>query len=467
MQEKPVEGMKKKRRKPYLLLIILIVVICYVAVSIYFLGHFQPNSKVGGASVSGKSPAAAEEMIEDKVDGYTLTLKERKAHDETISGDEIGLRADAGSKLQDALSEQHAFAWPVTMWMKKNYDGNLVSYDPAQLRAALAQLKVTDRRNMKPSRNASVSMKRKDGEYYIIPEYYGTKLDKKQFRKAITGAIDSLSGSVDLAEEGAYIDPRFLKDSQEAEDAVKDMGKMTSIKITYNMKGIDPVKVSRQEIRKWLRLNRDMKVVVSMKQVKKFTRKFAEKYNTAYTTRKFKTASGQKITTAGGYYGWMLDQSGEAKKLAKEVKAGEDVRRSPVWLQTAVSHKMPDYGHEYVEVSIAEQTVWFIKNGRKKFVTSCVSGNSLTGHGTIPGVYQIEYKQRGATLSGQGYSSPVDYWMPFNSDQGLHDATWRSAFGGSIYLGDGSHGCVNLPYYAAQELYSMVHKGTPVIVHSE
>ncbi|MDE7429949.1 MAG: L,D-transpeptidase, partial [Lachnospiraceae bacterium] len=48
---------------------------------------------------------------------------------------------------------------------------------------------------------------------------------------------------------------------------------------------------------------------------------------------------------------------------------------------------------------------------------------------------------------------------------GMHDATWRSEFGGNIYMTNGSHGCINLPYSVAQEIYEYVEKDTPVICY--
>ena len=67
------------------------------------------------------------------------------------------------------------------------------------------------------------------------------------------------------------------------------------------------------------------------------------------------------------------------------------------------------------------------------------------------------------------YNAHVDYWMPFDTTYGvgLHDADWRSEFGGSIYRYDGSHGCVNLPPGFARRLYNnkYVTPGLPVIVH--
>ena len=57
--------------------------------------------------------------------------------------------------------------------------------------------------------------------------------------------------------------------------------------------------------------------------------------------------------------------------------------------------------------------------------------------------------------------------MPFYEGQGLHDATWRYYFGGNIYRGNGSHGCVNLPLWAARDIYEAVDTGTAIIIFYE
>ena len=48
---------------------------------------------------------------------------------------------------------------------------------------------------------------------------------------------------------------------------------------------------------------------------------------------------------------------------------------------------------------------------------------------------------------------------------GLHDATWRSNFGGTIYLSNGSHGCINVPPSVMGNLYGKTFNGMPVIVY--
>ncbi len=71
-------------------------------------------------------------------------------------------------------------------------------------------------------------------------------------------------------------------------------------------------------------------------------------------------------------------------------------------------------------------------------------------------------------LIGDDYETPVTYWMPFIGELGIgfHDASWRSSFGGDIYKNSGSHGCVNLPVSAAEQLFNIVYDGMPVILLS-
>ena len=68
-------------------------------------------------------------------------------------------------------------------------------------------------------------------------------------------------------------------------------------------------------------------------------------------------------------------------------------------------------------------------------------------------------------LRGEDYATPVSYWMAVYGNIGIHDATWRRKFGGSIYKTGGSHGCINTPYANAKMIYENVSIGTPVIVY--
>ena len=100
----------------------------------------------------------------------------------------------------------------------------------------------------------------------------------------------------------------------------------------------------------------------------------------------------------------------------------------------------------------------------------CVSGRMTPTRQTSVGDFSIYSKEtnrylQGTNEDGSKYKSYVNFWMPFNEGQGLHDATWRSNFGGQIYVNNGSHGCVNLPYDFAAQLFNIAYVGMPVHVH--
>ena len=119
----------------------------------------------------------------------------------------------------------------------------------------------------------------------------------------------------------------------------------------------------------------------------------------------------------------------------------------------------------YILVSIKKQKLWFYKKGKLVLKSNVVTGTK--GHTNTPkGTYKIRGKSRSAYLVGRDYVSFVNYWMLIDGGLqiGLHDATWRSSFGGSIYKYNGSHGCINLPYKVAKKIYKKAPVGTKVIV---
>ena len=139
--------------------------------------------------------------------------------------------------------------------------------------------------------------------------------------------------------------------------------------------------------------------------------------------------------------------------------------RHPEYSQKAASHSGNDYGNTYVEINLTAQHLYFYANGKLLVESDFVSGNAAKGWSTPAGAYSITYKQRNATLKGQGYATPVSYWMPFNGGIGLHDANWRKTFGGTIYKNGGSHGCVNLPPAVAKTIYENISAGDPVLCY--
>ena len=117
----------------------------------------------------------------------------------------------------------------------------------------------------------------------------------------------------------------------------------------------------------------------------------------------------------------------------------------------------------FIRVDISSQSIVFYKNGKVKVRGSVVTGKNSTP--TPTGTYKIRSKAKNVHLIGDDYDVLVHFWMPFiGNSYGLHDAPWRSAFGGHIYPAGGSHGCINLPYNVAAKIYKYAPVGTKLIV---
>ena len=243
------------------------------------------------------------------------------------------------------------------------------------------------------------------------------------------------------------------------------MNKRLDMKIVYTV-GSTNDQVPADEIASWLSADDNLKLTLNTDAMSDYISEMGKKYNTFGKNKQLKTSYGQEVTVVGGAYGWKIDPSGELEQLSEDVLAGKDVSRDFVYRYTAASHDGNDYGNSYVEINLTAQHLFLYVDGKKVLETDFVSGNPNKGNATPTGAYGITYKEENATLNGENYSTPVNYWMPFNGNVGMHDATWRSKFGGSIYKTNGSHGCVNLPLSAAKTIFGYVSKGFPVLVYT-
>ena len=201
-------------------------------------------------------------------------------------------------------------------------------------------------------------------------------------------------------------------------------------------------------------------------QMEDFIASMAKKYDTYGQAKQLQTQYGVSVSVPGGNYGWRIDREGELAQLKEDIASGKKVRRDFVYQYSAASRSGNDYGNSYVEINRTAQHLFLVIDGAVVLETNVVTGSPYNGHITPTGAYRITYCEKNATLRGPGYVTPVAYWMPFNGDIGLHDATWQSAFGGTRYKdGYGSHGCVNLPLSAAGTIFGYVSAGFPVLLY--
>lgn len=158
-----------------------------------------------------------------------------------------------------------------------------------------------------------------------------------------------------------------------------------------------------------------------------------------------------------GYY--VAAEDGQVRAFSPSQSTNceiEYARRTPCWNND---------GGQHIYISISSQHLWACSDKTNVQDTAVTTGAYSHG-GTPVGNFRINSKQQNTYLTGRGYRSHVDYWMPFLRGYGLHDASWRSSFGGDSYKTVGSHGCVNMPPAAARTLYGWVNVGTTVTIYN-
>ena len=316
------------------------------------------------------------------------------------------------------------------------------------------------------SQDAYVDLSKDD--FPIVPEVYGTKPDAEKFLDDLLLHIQTDEFRF-LFDPNDYYDlPEVTADDDELLKYQKYCRKYLNQKITYSL-GEETFTLTPETISSLLMDDRSGKVNEAA--VKEYVASLAAEYDNIGKERVFKSLSGKEVHVKGGTYGWTIDQEKETEQLTADISSHKDVTREPVFSEKGYGEYSRNVGDTYIDVDISAQTVRFYIDGALQFSSSCVTGCRATGTTTDTGTYYILNKVRNVVLRGNNadgskYESPVKYWLGVTwTGQGFHDANWRGAFGGSIWISNGSHGCVNMPPSRMPALYNLAEVGTPVVIH--
>lgn len=467
MNEKQKKGRMKAKKDIIRLRLgvaALILVIIYIAGVWHYSSHFLRNTYINSQKVGGMELAEAEDSFTQDYDSHAITIveKERK---EKIDPKDIHMTIGVGDRISGLLKKQNQFLWFLHIFGKNNITVALdVTYDEDALKSIVDGLECFVEKNITAPQSAYIKAGEK--KYEIEKEVEGNTVNKDKLLEKIKEDFSTCVTKIDLKKEELYELPKVYSDNKKLKAALKTANQYAKSKVTYDFQYTEVV-VDYAKFKDWLRVSDDFEVYFDDTDVANYVLKLGKDFNTVGVARKFTTANGNEITITEGGYGWKIYQDEEYSTLIENLKSGKEIKREPVYSYEAQCYNGPndDIGDSYVEVSILNQMVYLFIDGNCILSSSVVTGDPTKGYDTHTGIYGLTYKQRNATLTGQGYSSPVSYWMPFNGNEGLHDASWRGSFGGSIYQGGGSHGCVNCPTSVAATLYQYVDKGFPIIVH--
>lgn len=462
----------KSMKKLWIILgcIAAILIAAYVGVSVFFNSHFFINTEINGHDFSGKTVADVENYLKEQVKGYKLTVLEKDNKSDTIDGDTITLTYKENDDIKKALKKQNGFTWPASLFSKNSSKVTIeVAYDENALNNEIQNLQAVTAEQI-PAKSAYPKF---DGEKFSVePEVIGTAVNMDMLNTKIHQFISEFRTELDMEKEECYASPKYTSESEEVKKACDAMNNYTKASITYTM--TEQEIIDKALISTWLSVDDNMQVTFDENKVREWLTAFGDKYDTVGTTRTITTPTGKSVEVSGGTYGWSIDEDTEFEALTNSIKNGETVTKEPAYYQTAAAHAPQDWGNTYAEVDLSTQHMWYIVDGNVAMESDIVTGLPTPEKETPSGVYDILELQRNKTLVGEidpetgepEYETPVNFWMRITwTGIGFHDATWQPGFGGSLYTSIGSHGCVNMPYDQAENLYGMLSIGTPVIMH--
>lgn len=492
--------------------------VVYFALARYYRDGFSVNTWINGVYCTGKDVETVNrELLADTVLPETLIVygkadENGNRAEWVLSLEELGVSVDYTANLESYLAEQDPFLWidNITLHRKHTVSPE-ISYDEKALRSwcestfpqeesSICELDCSAALGYSLSENLKDRM---DTE--LIYETIGNSL-----KQMMTLQAEDSPPAVDLAAAGCYYD---LEPTSEQEQTLTLWEKLEDYQTSgpvYDL-GDGDWQVPAGEMAGLL-VKEEMtdrpvtdaagNLEVCEDTVTYFVEELAKEHDTYGKDWEFTDTAGETVTVAGGTYGTQIDQKTEAAWLedyltgqlgvtivdeeGKTVRAAGETGQAgqesdaaaadSVSDGTARSPHIPSYtreafcrssttlGDTYIEVDMGRQKLYYYQDGEMKIETDVVTGNMRLGRDTPEGVFYVYNKQKNRILRGANYATPVDYWMPVKGAVGIHDADWRSKFGGDIYLTNGSHGCINVPPEVMPELYEAVEIGTPVVM---
>ena len=397
------------------------IVFFSIVFSIYFIFF------INAISVSAKAIVLPEE--------YKLVLEERGGLEEEINGADIGLKYNDNKETP-----------------------GIFSYDEQLLKESINKLSCLDINKIVKTQDAQINYI--NNSYVISNEIYGNTINKDILFDNLVKAIFNGERRLNLEAINCYENPKYTASSQILVNAKDTLNKYVNSKVTYNFAGLTQT-LDGSTINNWIYVDENFQIIFDEVKVKEYVDILANTYNTSL---------GKDIKVNGGYNGnnhsWIIDSVAETKLLIDNIKNRQVITKYPVYAQKSIANYFSNVGDTYVEIDMTNQHLWYYKKGYLIAEGDIVTGNVSNGHTTPTGIYNLYYKQRDTVLRGEDYASPVNFWMPFNGGIGLHDASWRSEFGGEIYKTNGSHGCINLPYYVAKAIYDNIDSRCTIICYN-
>jgi lipoprotein-anchoring transpeptidase ErfK/SrfK len=427
-----------------------------------------PGVKVGGSDVGNLDQAAITNRLNSDTATYKLTVSV-SGQPQQVSAEDLNLSLNQQNSAKSAISEGKG-AWLPLYGLVYSWKNGVVDVQYTLDETKLNQITT----KLAGSGSAPAT----DAKVVIEGETVKVEADKPGQGIDVVKLASLIKQSIARGTSQASIDEGVTQAAVTTDEATvmaatvrKTLALPISIKAAE--KSFNP---GAAEVGKWITVApADGKLILGINQdaVKAYIDGVAGQVDVKAVNKQINMVNGVVKTVSEGKNGSALDKTALAALVSKAVTTGADTAIVGVMAPVAfknITNNTVDLEGKYIEINLSRQHLWAYDNKQLVFESPITSGATGAGFATIQGLFSVKAKQTNRNLNGYGigydYNVFVNYWMPFSGNYGMHDASWRTAFGGQDYYYGGSHGCVNLPAATAAWVYNFVLVGTPVWVHS-
>ncbi|MGN0664901.1 MAG: L,D-transpeptidase family protein [Huintestinicola sp.] len=451
----------------------------FACIAVYFggwaasMGGFLPNTYINNIEVSKMTVTQAVSALQaEKSSDYCLTVYERNGTSKQFPLNDFNYQLDVFSEVMKHYNEQSHAGWIKAYFTNTNLTVQTTpTYDSEKL------IRLLKNTSWGTQETSDAILVHGPNGYYIQDEVYGDKADSNVIAEYVNSKVAEGILSVDLAESGCYTDPTVFR--TELTENLAELNSKFNYVITLDFDYTQEV-LTGADVYEWMGNGG----VLDRTKVEAYVDKLAEKYDTFMKPRSFKTTNRGLIKLdqgrySTGQYGWWIDKEKTVEQLIGYIDAGETITTDPTYVTLDTGYTYQgfesarsadgDIGNTYIEVDLTNQHLWYYQNGVLTFETDqIVSGKASDPKRKTPeGVYSVYTKSTNYTMRAAdgSYTAKCAYFMRVSFEGiGFHDLS-RTAYGGNIYLTNGSHGCINMKKDEVSKLYDMVERGTPVVFY--
>ena len=444
------EEKKQKRRKALKITIAVLAVLVIIGGAWTYYAFsattFANRVAINGTDVSGMDTKEAAAALTESMNDLSVTI------DDTEKEIHTAFAFDNESSLKDLMRKSTAD--PRHFFTTVDYDMGMNVADGIEASAKVLAKNFPDASGTVLTSNARIDY----DKMVIIPEKQGKSTNYIKIAEEIGDGLGKSPAEKEFTFKRAdYIETPTVKAADLEEELAFAKEYLTKPFYVNNPRGM-LLKLKPAQLAEIVLYSEDGPKY-SLEGAEKVVKELKAYYGAPVMT--VQTTVGEKELNNYVISG-EINEKESANAIYKALKNGKTSAKLSVKDQTS-----QDVMNQ-VEINLSSQNVKFVRNGEVIWSAPCVTGGP--GYRTPTGIFNINYKTMNTVLKGKNadgtdYESPVRYWMPFNGGIGLHDADWRSAFGGGIYINDGSHGCINLPPSLAGGLYNLINSGTLVYVY--